>query len=232
MKKITLALFLLFSSFSFIQAQCIRDAIFQDGPDYTLDGTATLTFLSNGTKTLSFNSEFTTPYGPDLHVYLSQSATVSTPGGQLQTPNTIELGLLKNNVGSQSYDLSGITPSVDIDSYEYVIIHCKDFDHYWGTGTFGTKSGTECGNLSVAAIEDESIAIYPTIVKNNKIIIELKNNQTASLFLYSLLGELVQEPLLLSEEKNIIETRSLTSGIYILQLDFGNKIRTQKIIIE
>ena len=43
---------------------------------------------------------------------------------------------------------------------------------------------------------------------------------------------MVQKPLVLTKETNTINVGALKSGIYILQLDFGNSTRTQKIIIE
>lgn len=232
MKNVALILFLLFFYTEITQAQCTRDAVFQDGPDYTLNGSATLTYLLDGTKNLSFDNEFATPSGPDLHVYLSQSAIVSTPGGVLETPNTIDLGLLKSPSGSQSYDLTGINPSIDLDSYDYVIIHCKEYNHYWGTGSFGTQSGGDCNSLSVSTINTTTVAVYPTFVKNNKFTIELKNQQKPILNIYSIIGEIVQKPLILTKEINSIETAGLKSGIYILHLNFGESIRTQKIIIE
>jgi hypothetical protein len=232
MKKTTLFFVFLVFAFQFVQAQCVREAPFQDGPDYTVDGSASISFLLDGTKTLSFDSSFSTPAGPDLHVYLSKSATVSTPGGVLQTVNTIDLGLLQSPSGMQTYDLASISPSIEPDSYDYVIIHCKQYNHYWGTGTFGAKSGADCISLRVAEVAAETVIIYPTIIKNARFIIELKKKQKATLKMYSILGEIVQKPLVLIDEINTIDTSALKSGLYILHLDLGQRTQLQKIIIE
>ena len=224
--------FILLFNFQLTLAQCLREAAFQDGPDYTLDGYATVTYLLDGTKNLSFDSTFSTPSGPDLNVYLSKSSTVSTPGGVLQTPNTIDLGLLKSPSGSQSYDLVGISPEVDLDSYDHVIIHCKQYNHYWGTGSFGTPSGADCASLSVVIREDESVKVYPTVVQDNQFFIQLEKKQKVIVNIYSVLGEILQESLILSEELSVIDTSFLDKGIYIVQLRFENKTRVQQIIIQ
>ena len=98
LKYYTIAVFVL--SFQVIIGQCIRTAPFQDGPEYTLNGTAELNFLLDETKTLVFSSDFFTNSGPDLHVYLSNSSTVSTPvNGVLVTEDAIDLGLLQSSSG-------------------------------------------------------------------------------------------------------------------------------------
>ena len=229
--------FFLFFFFSFFvlqasQAQCNRVGAFQDGPDYTLDGSATLSFLIEGTKTLSFDANFSTASGPDLHVYLSQSSVVSTSNGVLQTPNTIEVGLLKSASGSQSYDLTNSNPTIELDGYDYVVIHCKDFDHYWGTATLGTKSGEACASLSVKNKDAFSDLVYPTIVKNNQLFIRLGKNETVQVSFYNVIGEVYQESLVLSGKNSIIDTSFLNRGVYIVKLTFEDKIHAQKIIIQ
>ena len=231
MKKITTLLVLLLFSSELLHAQCERAAPFQNGPEYPLTGTATFTFLSNGSKTLRFDSSFSTTSGPDLHVYLSQSATVSTPGGVLQTPNTIDLGLLKSASGSQSYDVTGITPAVDIVSYTYIIIHCKEYDHYWGTGTFGAPSGVDCENLDVGANDENGVEMYPSLIQDHQFFVRIGENKTARVTIFSILGESMQETLILSEELSSINTSFLKKGMYIVRLDIDGKIRTQKMII-
>ena len=234
MKNLLLFMFVLIGTFQLTEAQCTRVAPFAVGPigDYSISGNATLIFLADGSKTLSFDSNFSTTSGPDLHVYLSESTIVSTPGGVLTTPNTIEVGILKSATGSQSYDLTNLSPVVGLNDYSYVHVHCKMYDHYWGGATFAAESGVDCGNLSVDLIEEDLVLIYPTLVTQNSFYIELKSNLKANIFLYSLVGELIERKIGVSDEINSIETRNLPNGIYILQVQFDGKVRTQKIIIE
>lgn len=232
MKKLTLLFAIL--TITTIEAQCIRTAPFANGPfgDYAINGVATLSFLTDGTKTLAFDSAFGTSSGPDLHVYLSQASTVSTPGGVLQTPNTIDLGLLKSASGSQSYDLSAISPVVNLDSYDYVIIHCKEFDHYWGTGTFGVTSGPDCASLSVFEAVENTIEVYPTLVRGDGFQIIIPNGKHAKAQLFSVTGKSVGQLHNLIDEINFVQTSFLPRGIYILQVEIDTKRQAQKIIID
>ncbi len=230
LKYYTIAVFVL--SFQVIIGQCIRTAPFQDGPEYTLNGTAELNFLLDETKTLVFSSDFFTNSGPDLHVYLSNSSTVSTPvNGVLVTEDAIDLGLLQSSSGSQSYDLSALVPAVDIDAYTYVVIHCAEYNHYWGTGTFGVKSGADCANLSVGETTQNEFKVYPTKVENEVFYIENFGAEKPILNIMSILGEVVQESVLLTEVRTAIDTSTLKSGIYMVQIVFEKRMETYQIVI-
>lgn len=232
MKIVSSILVVFILSFQAIYGQCIRTAPFVDGPEYSLNGTATLNFLLDGTKTLDFSSNFSTDSGPDLHVYLSNSETVSTPvNGELVTEGAIDLGLLKSSSGSQSYDLSGISPVVDIDGYAYVVIHCAEFNHYWGTGTFGVKSGADCANLSAEGTTQTQFKVYPTKVENQVFYIENNGAEQPFVNIMSILGEVVQESVLLTEVRTSIDTSTLKSGIYMVQIVFENRMETYQIVI-
>lgn len=215
-------------------AQCYREAPFPAGPvgDYAIAGTAKLNFFLNETKTLTFDSNFSTAAGPDLHVYLSQSGTVSTPSGNLTTPNTIDLGLLQSNTGAQTYDLTSITPTVNLDSYTYVVIHCKEFDHGWGAGTFGSNEGTDCASLlSVNEFSLEKTKIFPTVVENNELFIELHSNENTFVNILAITGQKIRNSVVLKNGKNKIDTSFLSKGIYLFELIQQGKTVTKKIII-
>lgn len=232
MKLVSISIAMFVLSLQVIGAQCIRSAPFVDGPEYTLIGTATLNFLLDGTKTLSFSNDFFTNSGPDLHVYLSNSVTVSTPvNGELVTEGAIDLGLLKSSSGSQTYDLSGLSPAVAIDDYGYVVIHCAEYNHYWGTGTFGVKSGDDCENLSVEDTTASTFKVYPTKVDNGFFYIENNGVEKPNVNIVSILGEVVQESVLLTEERTAVSTSALNSGIYMVQIAFKNHMETYKIVI-
>jgi hypothetical protein len=227
---ITIALFGVQTNY----AQCYREAPFPAGPvgDYAINGTATISFLLNGTKTLAFDSNFSTDSGPDLHVYLSQSSTVSTPGGNLTTPNTIDLGLLQSPSGAQNYDLTAITPSVNLDNYTYVIIHCKQYDHGWGAGTFGSNQGGDCASLlSVENFSNTNTKIYPTIVTNNELYIESFSVGNSTLNIFTITGQKIRNSVILNSGKNFIDTSSFEKGIYLIQITNNGNPIIKKIII-
>lgn len=59
--------------------------------------------------------------GPDLHVYLSKEILPAT---------FIDLGLLQSVAGNQLYNIPG-TP--DFLQYKYALIHCKQYNHLFGS---------------------------------------------------------------------------------------------------
>lgn len=85
-------------------------------------GTATLYELADGSRILRFEN-FEVLNGPDLHVYLAaQNPVPDTVGVELA--NSIDLGSLKGNVGSQNYD---IPADLDLSLYASVVIWCDPF---------------------------------------------------------------------------------------------------------
>jgi hypothetical protein len=59
--------------------------------------------------------------GPDLHVYISKEILPAT---------FIDLGSLQSVAGNQVYTIPG---SPDFAQYKYALIHCKQFNHLFGS---------------------------------------------------------------------------------------------------
>ena len=59
--------------------------------------------------------------GPDLHVYLSKEVLPAT---------FIDLGSLQSVAGNQLYNIPG---SPDFTQYRYALIHCKQYNHLFGS---------------------------------------------------------------------------------------------------
>ena len=85
-------------------------------------GTATVYELADGSRVLRFEN-FEVLNGPDLHVYLSPQNPVPDTAG-VELPNSIDLGKLKGNVGSQNYD---IPADIDLSQFASVVIWCDPF---------------------------------------------------------------------------------------------------------
>ena len=84
-------------------------------------GEAKIISYSDGKNILRFEN-FDITNGPDLFVYLSDSAT---PGGNIESlGNFLDLGMLKGNKGNQNYDLPA---QIDLEKYKSVVIWCKQF---------------------------------------------------------------------------------------------------------
>ncbi len=91
------------------------------GTSYTVSGTAILETLENGSLELQFGSDFSSSSGPGLHVYLSTANRINS--------GSLDLGDLKMTSGSQSYQIPG---DVEIDTYNWVVIHCVPFNVTFG----------------------------------------------------------------------------------------------------
>lgn len=116
------------------QTICTRYAANFDVPfaGYVVNGSATLTD-SLGTLYLTFSSDFSTSPGPDLYVYLTETGHAPTAPGN----DDYEIALLISDTGAQSYTLPS---SISIDDYDYVTIHCKQYNHLWNSALLATET--------------------------------------------------------------------------------------------
>lgn len=112
------------------EGQLLRTGTFTGFTRYSVEGTANVIELADGTRQLQL-VDFQSTNGPDLYVYLS-AASVSDPV-QDHDDDFVDLGRLRGNLGNQQYD---IPEGVDIDQYATVVIWCQRFSV--GFGAAGT----------------------------------------------------------------------------------------------
>lgn len=93
---------------------------FSNGPYGTVTGKALVFRNEDNTFDLKLDM-FNTNNGPDLYVYLSKEA---------MPINFISLGKLKSTNGNQLYTIPG---SPDFTQYTYISIHCKAYNHLFGS---------------------------------------------------------------------------------------------------
>ena len=92
---------------------------FISGPYGTVTGTAKV-YLKEGRYKVALEN-FVSSNGPDLKVYISKE----------QYPvNFIKLSDLASVNGNQVYDVPG---SPDFTVYKYVLIHCEQYNHLFGS---------------------------------------------------------------------------------------------------
>ena len=92
---------------------------FISGPYGTVSGLAKI-YLKQGQYTVALEN-FSSSNGPDLKVYLSKE----------QMPvNFIKLADLRSTMGNQLY---GVTVATSFTEYKYVLIHCEQFNHLFGS---------------------------------------------------------------------------------------------------
>lgn len=82
----------------------------------------------DGQRIFRLSEDFKTKNGPDLKLFLSPD-TVETAKGETVTANSVRLGVLRTNRGSQDYV---IPADVDLSEYGSILIHCEAFSKLWG----------------------------------------------------------------------------------------------------
>lgn len=83
------------------------------GQSHDIRGTAVLQEQAGGGLVLSFGSDFSTSPGPGVTVFLSSTNGVNS--------NSLNLGLVKQYSGAQSYT---IPSGVQLTTYTWVVVHC------------------------------------------------------------------------------------------------------------
>lgn len=105
------------------QASLKYNGTFIDGPYGKATGNAVIYINTNGSFQLRLE-DINVTNGPNLKVYLSK---------EKQPINFIDLGNLKSTRGNQVYDIIG---APDFTVYKYALIHCKEYNHLFGSAEF------------------------------------------------------------------------------------------------
>ena len=103
-----------------------RSGMFSGANGYRTSGTVTLEQDSAGKLTLRFESDFRVARAPDIWVILYTSANINYSRRRPPPDGTYEnLGRVTANSGTQNYE---VPSHVQLDTYDYVIIHCIAFN--------------------------------------------------------------------------------------------------------
>lgn len=92
---------------------------FVNGPYGSVSGVASIYYQNNGFLLALEGVRISN--GPDLHVYLSK---------EIFPENFIDLGRLQSISGNQIYSIRG---NPNFSKYKYALIHCKRFNHLFGS---------------------------------------------------------------------------------------------------
>ena len=115
-------LILVISSFTFYTDQCIRKGVFTNSNDIETKGKVEVKVNKKGKAVIVLQNDFKTQEGPDLDVYLSTTPQVND--SSLKVSKLWEL---------KGYQKFVSTKSTDISVYHYVIIHCTQYNHWYGS---------------------------------------------------------------------------------------------------
>jgi len=189
---------------------------------YQVNGSATL-IDSLGALYLTLSSDFSTFAGPDLYLYLSINDEAPTVPGN----TNVEVALMISNTGTQTY----IVPeSYTLNDFDYVLIHCKQFNHLWDGGALGSLT---CN--SPTAVFEEEIALETLVVKNNasassiKIEVNSLDNSEFSLRIYTISGKLIHSSFEFTNVEINIE-QYISTGLFFLEVNIDNRRYFEKII--
>lgn len=104
--------------------QSEKTATFSGNASYDVSGKATMFVDENEDLILEFSSDFAvSSFGSAIYVYLSNSDNSVAGGAEIQQLTT---------QGAQSFNLTEVDASLTLDSYDYIIIHCKPFNIPFG----------------------------------------------------------------------------------------------------
>ena len=192
-------------SFTFAQ-DCTRSIpAFMAAPGgYNISGTGLLEAAQEGT-TLSFDQAFNTQSGPDLHVYLSINFEAPTTPGN----TNIDIGELTSNQGAQSYT---IPSNVALGDYNYVLIHCKSFNHWWGGGLLGEIN---CVSATNNADANSSPSVFPNPA-SDVITISIPGHDIQRITIMNLFGQVVMNQNISGQDEIQTDISKLNFGMYIL----------------
>ena len=223
-------IFTVLSAFLFLQSQsqmvCTRTvADFGTFPPggYLIDGSASL-IDSSGTLYLTLSSDFYTEAGPDLFLYLSVNDEAPTVAGN----TNVEVALMTSNSGAQAYQVPG---NYGISDFGYVLVHCKEFDHFWDGGPLGDVSCT-----AITGLTENSGKERFSIINNNGSSISVffettvNRNEMYRLSIFSLDGKLLfraQKP----TNSTVIVEADLGSGLYVATATIDGKVVKRKFVI-
>jgi len=147
---------LFFATFLFGQEiDCTRMASLNGNGPYTNTGTCYLERFDDGRVQLRMGADFRYSPGPDIRIYLSNSAT-GTNGGE-------ELFLLDDILGPTTFTgpLTFELPSgINIEDFSHVVTYCKRFRQLWGSGEFSTfDCATSGGGAEEPEEEEEEVEV-------------------------------------------------------------------------
>lgn len=103
--------------------ECISHGHFVNSENIKTSGDVEVKLNKKGKVVIAFASNFHTEYGPDLDIYLSKEK-------QVKEGSSVRLEALISFNGPLKYTVS---KSINISEYKYIVIHCTQYNHWYGT---------------------------------------------------------------------------------------------------
>lgn len=222
MKKIiTFTVIVLLLSTHIVVAQCSRTGNFMP-TDVNTTGSVTLLFNSDGTKKIQLGSDFSTSAGPDIHVVLCKTAFYN------RNTDVVISGDLTQTSGAQSFTVTSAKVK-NLNDYQYILIHCIQYNHRFGFAALGNSTGSGCATLATNSFNEdkENFEIFPNPSTD---FIRFSIDQPATVSIYNGSGEKVLSDYKIDDKNTSISLESYSNGLYIVQLDLNGNNYFKKII--
>lgn len=216
---LSIAVYVLATQFSL--AQCMRTGNFISNDAGTpTSGAATLIFQTGGLKQVTLGSNFSTVGGPGIRVILCKTASYNP------STDLIISGVITQLAGAQTFD---VPSNVELDDFQYILIHCVPFNHRFGYAMLGTPSGQNCVALATNAFNEDvpDLKIFPNPTTD---IINFSLDQKATVSVYNILGEKLVSDYTINSQKTALSLASFSNGTYLIQLDINGIKHHKKII--
>lgn len=197
-------------------------------PMYNITGNANVVLNTNNTVTLNLMSNFMTAAGPDVRAYLIDPGNITD--AMIKTsnisafPNRIMMGLVSSNTvpedGAKTFTVS-IPLGQNISNYTRVLFYCQQFNAFWDFGKIIPFSTSNCSLLSTNTFEVNDFQLYPNPVGDELSFNFNDFKNDFSVIIYNSLGSVVLKNNSLSLNNNSLNTSTLNSGIYFVELNDG-----------
>jgi len=218
-----------------IDAQCSRSGNFiaADPNVYPVSGGANITFMTDGSKMVNFESNFATVQGLNLEVFLSPTSSYD-PATVLQIstqPLQDDNGGMDTNDAITGVKSFVVPANVELADYDNVLIVCTQINALWGHASLGQNVGADCVTLSVNTVDFSSnIKLYPNPATGT---VSVSNNtsQELSIDIFNVLGERVFTSASELFTQRDINLSSFDSGIYLVNVSNDKKSITKKLVV-
>lgn len=115
------------------EVMILAQGIFRDADSvHRGKGTARVVALPGGGVEVQL-SEFEVTNGPDLELWLSEHPDPASSADVIAA-SSLSLGLLKGNIGDQSYS---VPPGTDLSQYRSVVVWCEQFGVLFSPASLG-----------------------------------------------------------------------------------------------
>jgi len=128
--------------------------------------------------------------------------------------------------GSQPEDVGSTTGE---NSIQRVIDPVTNKPIGWTIAPPTQGNPTSQKSLSITKDQIEDFNIYPNPVRNGKISISTKNSLDKNVVIYSILGSVVYNKTVRSNE--VINVQNLSTGLYLVQVEEDEKVSVRKLLI-